>query len=366
MTNSLGLYIHIPFCEKKCNYCSFYSSKPLGDEREKYVEKLVAEINKWGVHTARPINSIYFGGGTPSLLCESEIKAIMFAIKNSFTVLDDCEITCEVNPNSAESFLKGAVLAGVNRISVGIQSSNSNELELLGRLHSFEDAENTFKLARELGIKNISADIMLGLPRSNISTLRESIGKIIGLKPNHISAYILKIEENTPFYKSKDSFSLPCDDDIAEQYLFLCDTLKSFGYEHYEISNFALNSYESRHNNKYWNCEEYIGIGPSAHSFFEGKRFYYSNSLTEFLEGKEPVFDCLGGDWEEYIMLRLRLSKGLEFKEYKNRFNKDLDESIVERAKFLEKSGLCKVNSDRIFLTDKGMLVSNSVILNLL
>lgn len=338
----------------------------MGDDREKYVEKLLAEINKWGVRTARPINSIYFGGGTPSLLSGSEIKAIMSAINDSFNITDDCEVTCEVNPNSADGFLKDAILAGVNRISIGIQSANNEELEKLGRLHSFEEAENTFKKARGLGIKNISADIMLGLPGSNITTLKTSIERILALNPNHISAYILKIEENTYFYKIKDSLSLPCDDDIAQQYLFLCDTLKQFGYEHYEISNFALDSFESRHNNKYWQCEEYIGIGPSAHSFFEGKRFYYSNSLKDFLEEKEPVFDSFGGDKEEYIMLRLRLSKGLEFNEYKSLFNEDLDESVIKKAKILEKNGLCKVTKDRIFLTDQGMLVSNSVILNLL
>ena len=329
------------------------------------MEKLLLEIKKWGVRTARPINSIYFGGGTPSLLSGNEIQAIMSAIKNNFNLSSDCEITCEVNPNSAQNFLRYAVLAGVNRISVGIQSANDKELKTLGRLHSFENAEKTFKTARSLGIENLSADIMLGLPGANIADLKASIDKIVALSPKHISAYILKVEENTPFFKMKDNLCLPNDDDIAEQYLFLCDTLKNAGFEHYEISNFALESYQSRHNNKYWQCDEYIGIGPSAHSFFEGKRFYYSNSLGDFLEGNEPIFDCNGGDSEEYIMLRLRLSKGLVFKEYIDFFNEDLDEAIINRAKALEKSGLLKVDADRIYLTDQGMLVSNAVILNL-
>ncbi|MBR6573010.1 MAG: radical SAM family heme chaperone HemW [Clostridia bacterium] len=366
LTNSLGLYIHIPFCENKCNYCSFYSFKPSGLQKEKYVQALCTEIKKWGVRNARPINSIYIGGGTPSLLEEKQLESLFSSISENFEITDDCEITCEVNPNSANDFLEYASRLGVNRVSLGIQSANDNELKTLSRLHTFYDAKATISRAKSLGILNISVDIMLGLPDSSLKSLENSVKSILRLNPNHVSAYILKVEEGTPFGKLGDSLNLPSDDEVCKQYLFLCDLLEKNGYNHYEISNFALDGFESRHNNKYWLCEEYIGIGPSAHSFYEGNRFYYSNSLADFLEGKEPVFDSVGGDEEEFIMLRLRLARGLVFKEFKDTFGKDLSEDFFKTAKLLQKNGLVNLSDNKISLTNKGMLVSNSIISKLI
>ena len=366
LTNSLGLYIHIPFCENKCNYCSFYSFKPSVEQKEKYLQALCTEIKKWGVRNARPINSIYIGGGTPSLLGECELSSIFSCLRENFEISKDCEITCEVNPNSANDFLEHASRLGVNRVSIGIQSANDDELKTLGRLHSFEEAKATVNKAKSLGISNISVDIMLGLPDSSLKSLENSVKSILNLKPNHVSAYILKIEEGTPFGKLGDSLNLPSDDEVSEQYLFLCDLLKKNGYNHYEISNFALDGFESRHNNKYWLCEEYIGIGPSAHSFYEGNRFYYSNSLEEFLLGNEPVFDDVGGGEEEFVMLRLRLARGLIFKEFENTFGKTLSQDFFKTAKLLQKNGLVDLNDSKISLTDKGMLVSNSIISKLI
>lgn len=366
LTNSLGLYIHIPFCENKCNYCSFYSFKPNSSQKEKYIQALCTEIKKWGVRNARPINSIYIGGGTPSLLGEGELSSIFSCLRENFEITKDCEITCEVNPNSANDFLEYASRLGVNRVSIGIQSANDDELNNLGRLHSFEEAKAIVNKAKRLGISNISVDIMLGLPDSSLKSLKNSAKSILNLKPNHVSAYILKIEEGTPFSKLGDNLNLPSDDEVSEQYLFLCDLLKKNGYNHYEISNFALDGFESRHNNKYWLCEEYIGIGPSAHSFYEGNRFYYSNSLEDFIEGKEPVFDDVGGGEEEFVMLRLRLARGLLFKEFENTFGKALSQDFFKTAKLLQKNGLVDLNDNKISLTDKGMLVSNSIISKLI
>lgn len=365
MTNCLGLYIHIPFCEKKCNYCSFYSFKPEDSQREKYVQSLCTEIKKWGVRNARPINSIYLGGGTPSLLSQNEMDDIFSAIRESFEITKDCEITCEVNPNSADLFLEYAAKMGVNRISVGIQSANDEELKVLGRLHTFSEAKATIDKAKSLGISNISVDIMLGLPDSSLKSLENSVKSILELKPKHISAYILKIEEGTIFGKIEEALNLPNDDEVSEQYIFLCDLLRKNGYNHYEISNFSFDGFESRHNNKYWLCQEYIGIGPSAHSFYEGNRFYYSSSLEDFIEGKEPIFDEVGGDTEEFIMLRLRLSRGLEFNELEKNFGKVLTEDFYKTARLLEKNDLVTLDNNRISLTDKGMLVSNSIITKL-
>ena len=363
LTNNLGIYIHIPFCDKKCNYCDFYSGASTPEGRREYTERLSEEITKWGALTARPIDTLYIGGGTPSLLSSDELELILNSVRKSFSVLEDAEITVEANPSDLE-FIPAARKAGVNRISFGIQSANDEELKLLGRRHNFETAKKAICLARECGFDNISADIMIGLPNSDISSLEKSIEGILSLNTEHISAYILKIEENTPFYKA--SLSLPDEDRTADQYLYLCERMKEAGYEHYEISNFAKEGYESRHNNRYWKDLEYIGIGPSAHSYFEGKRFYYPRDIKAFIKNPITVDDGEGGDYSEFTMLSLRLSRGLVFSEFKERFAYDLPARVINKARLLEKGGLCRVLKDRISLTDKGMLVSNSIISELL
>ncbi len=333
MTNSLGIYIHIPFCEKKCNYCSFYSVNPEGFAKE-YVLSVINELEKWGGRTARPIDTLYIGGGTPSLLSPENLKEIVLAVKSNFNLLNGAEITVEVNPHSnTKEFLKAAKEVGVNRISVGVQSSNPEELKMLGRRHTFSEARNTILTAREVGFENISA-------------------------------YILKVEEGTPFYDCK--IALPDDDSISDQYLQMVSAFKAAGFKHYEISNFAKTGYESKHNNRYWLCHEYIGIGPSAHSFFEGKRFYFPADIKAFLENAEMVADGEGGDEQEFIMLALRLARGLKFSEFKEKFGHEISEKFKAKAAFFEKNGLCKVGADGVWLTTNGMLLSNTVILKLL
>lgn len=356
-----GLYLHIPFCERKCNYCDFYSGSFIAELRKGYVDKLCSEIEKWGRLNTCPIDTIYFGGGTPSLLSSDELAKIMSTVRASFVIADDAEITCEVNPGDDSAFLKTAATLGVNRISIGIQSSSESELKLLGRRHSFNDAVKTVKLAKKLGITNISADLMIGLPNSTIDTLERSVFDILSLDIPHISSYILKIEEGTPFHRK--GVALPDDDSVADQYLYLCKRLEGADYCHYEISNFAKLGFESRHNNKYWLSEEYIGIGPSAHSFFCGRRFYYPRSIEAFIASTETVDDGPGGDNEEFIMLALRLSRGLVFSDYEKRFGK-LSDRLIEKARLLK--GLCLVDDASIKLTDEGMLISNNIITNLL
>ncbi len=356
-----GLYIHIPFCERKCNYCDFYSGSFSSDTKTRYVDKLCGEIKKWGRLNTCPIDTIYFGGGTPSLLSSSELRKIITEIRTSFTVTEDAEITCEINPSDDPEFIKTAAKLGVNRLSVGIQSSCDKELQILGRRHSFADAVNTIKAAKNLGISNISVDIMIGLPNSSIDSLNSTLKDILSLDVPHISSYILKIEESTPFYKS--GIVLPEEDEVSDQYLYISKMLRSAGYEHYEISNFAKLGFQSRHNNKYWNSEEYIGIGPAAHSFFEGKRFYYTRSIESFMTEPKTVDDGTGGDNQEFIMLALRLSKGLVFKTYENKFGK-LPNKFINRARSF--NGLCIVDDEAIHLTDEGMLLSNTIISELI
>ncbi len=363
LTNNLGIYIHVPFCLKKCSYCDFYSGVPTEEIRSVYVDKLCEEIKKWGGRTARPIDTLYIGGGTPSLLSEEELSRIMSSVRTSFTLLPYAEITAEANPSDPE-FIPVAIRCGINRISFGVQSANDRELRLLGRRHNFEESQRAVELARTEGFKNISADIMIGLPDSSLSSLEKSVDGLLSLGTEHISAYILKVEENTPFYNM--NLELPDDDAVADQYLYICGRFRDAGYNHYEISNFAKEGFESRHNNRYWKDLEYIGIGPAAHSFFEGKRFFYPRDLRAFCENANTLFDAFGGDEEEFIMLALRLARGLVFSEYKEHFLKDVPNSLIKKAEFLEKHGLCKVLSDRIFLTDEGMAVSNGIISELL
>ena len=359
--NTLGLYIHIPFCEKKCNYCDFYSAFYNKDTLCVYLSALEKEIKKWGGSINRPIDTIYIGGGTPSLLGH-EILSVYNFIKENFTVCENLEFTVEVNPSSSGEFLKYANAAGVNRLSVGVQSGCDDTLRALGRTHTAFEAAQTVKNARKAGFNNISVDLMLALPDSNLQTLESDIDFMLSLHPEHISAYILKIEQNTAFYKMQGSLSLPDDDSAAKQYLFMCERLQKNGYNHYEISNFAKGENLSRHNMKYWECRDYLGIGPSAHSCVDGRRFYYPSDLHGFIKNPTVVQDGTGGDKQEQLMLGLRLSKGVNLSEIYG----EIPQSIKTKISVLEKAGYLKADLPQISLTDAGMLVSNSIISELL
>lgn len=359
MTDPLGIYLHIPFCAGKCNYCDFYSVKPHNSDIELYVHSLCSEIERKGLDVSRPVDTIYIGGGTPSLLSRSALHELLNAIRRTFRILDNCEITCEVNPGD-NSFIPYAAELGVNRISLGVQSANEEELRLLGRRHTFADAEAAVKCARKHGIHNISADIMIGLPNSSITTLENSLKRITELETVHLSAYILKPESGTPMFLS--GTVLPDDDAVSEQYLYMCDYFESRGFNHYEISNFAKDGFESRHNNKYWLDKEYLGFGPGAHSFFNGRRYYYPADTKRFMSEGITNDDGAGGTSEEYIMLNLRLSRGLVFSEFRQRFGFDIKKDVTEHIALLEKHGLCRCEDERIFLTNQGMLVSNAII----
>ncbi len=357
LTKPLGLYIHIPFCLKKCNYCDFYSVSANEEIKRDYVKALIREIKQWGDSLSRPIDTVYFGGGTPSLLAEF-LPDIMTAVKSSFTLCENAEITMEMNPaDNCKEILNFALKSGVNRLSIGAQSGDDTELKVLGRRHTAKQTVETVRLARELGFENISLDIMLALPHSNEKTLEKSLDFITDLEPEHISAYILKVEENTPFNKVYDTLKLPDEDGAADQYLQMCEYLKNAGYGHYEISNFAKTGKESRHNLKYWKLEDYLGIGPSAHSFLEGKRFYYNRNLNEFIKGTSPLPDGEGGSEEERVMLALRLAEGLKI---------DFTPTLAKKCDLLSKCGLLNMKDGFISLTDKGMLLSNSIITEIL
>lgn len=358
LTDPAGLYIHIPFCRKKCAYCDFYSRVPSCGGTEDYVKALIKEMKKWGGELKnRPIDTVYIGGGTPSLLGDMIIP-LAEAAKSAFNILPGAEVTAEVNPESAAEFLPAARKAGVNRISIGAQSGNDAMLRRLGRLHTADDTAKAVAAARNAGFDNISLDLMIGLPESGQASLDADTDFILSLSPQHISAYILKSEPGTALFES--GTLLPDDEATAEQYLSVCDRLEKSGYSHYEISNFALPGFESRHNLRYWKDGEYLGIGPAAHSFLNGRRFYYPRDIKAFCQNPATVYDGAGGGKEEKLMLGLRLSEGVDMARYGLTPDTEKKLALMENAGYITKKG------SHISLTDKGMLVSNSIIAELM
>ena len=362
----IGLYLHIPFCDGKCSYCNFFSKRITEKSKTEYVYRLNNSIEAWGKKLNRPIDSIYFGGGTPSLLGHETLIELLTTVKCSFEVTDDAEVTVEVNPSSTDT-LDFSVLrkAGFNRLSVGLQSANENELKHLGRRHSVSDAKKTVEAAQSAGFDNISLDVMLAIPEQSAASLHRTLDFCAQCHVQHISAYILKIEQGTLFYRNRDSLPFFDDETQAAFYEETVACLDELGYRQYEISNFCADGKVSRHNLKYWHDEEYLGLGPSAHSFLDGRRFYYDNDFEAFYSGK-TLDEGIGGYEEEYIMLALRLSEGLIFDEYRHKFDKTINEKMIDAARRLEKEGYVKIKDSSLSLTVKGFLVSNTVIAYLL
>ena len=362
----IGIYIHIPFCKKKCPYCDFYSFSADENQKDSYLKAVLFELKKWSEKTNEGVDSIYFGGGTPSVFGAERICKIISCIKESFS-LENSQITVECNPDTAtKEFFSLLAEQGVNRISMGVQSSVEKERKALGRVSSLETVKAATENAKSAGISDISLDLMLGVPFQTMESLDESIDFLLSLDIKHISAYMLKIEEGTPFYENQESLSLPDEDIVCDMYLHTIKKLKENGFLQYEISNFCKKGYESRHNLKYWHCEEYLGIGPSAHSFLFGRRFYYERDFDFFLRGKDVIDDGEGGSKQEYAMLALRLSEGLVFKKYEERYNEKLDDKTIRMAKKLEKHGWVICNDESIALTERGFLLSNPVIRKLI
>ncbi len=366
MSNKTGLYIHIPFCESKCPYCDFFSVAANSNEKELYVKRITEAVKFWAEKCESNISSVYFGGGTPNMVGSENLCKILTAVKKSFKLDSDAEITTELNPNCASNFDFFALIsAGFNRLSFGMQSAENRELKILGRSHSLQDVTVAVKKAKSAGFNNISIDIMLGIPAQNEKSLAKSIRFCKDQGVTHISAYILKVEKGTPFYKNIDNLNIPDGDRQADLYNYAVENLEKSGYMQYEISNFAQQGFESRHNLNYWECGEYIGIGPSAYSFFNGERFHYPRSFKDFYNNI-IVNDGPGGDKEEYIMLNLRLNKGLNFKEYQSRFNEGFPVCKVKTAERYMKSGFLTVDKQGIRLNYKGFLVSNKIISDLM
>ncbi len=382
--NSIGIYIHTPFCVGKCGYCDFYSMPPVStDQISRYVDALCIHIKNVSLDfTNKSVDTVYFGGGTPSILGANNLCRILDTIKMYFSVEDDAEITTEANPgditlsplkqdNSRLLALTNLKNAGFNRISLGVQSSNDDELKLLSRRHTFSQVVSAVNDIRTAGFDNLTLDLMYGLPNQTFATWKKSLLDVMDLKPQHISCYALRLEENAPMYKYVDT--LPSDDTVSDFYDTAVSVLCENGYRQYEVSNFAFDNYESRHNSRYWKGGDYLGFGPAAHSFVSNTRYAYSADIDAYcnavLNGSiPPMSECTVLDkndlFAEYIMLHLRMADGIDFSIVNEKFSVDTSKATDYLSKLIP-HGLVKYDDNRYSLTARGMFVQNTIILDL-
>lgn len=364
--DSFGLYLHVPFCASKCPYCDFYSMRTDEAEKERYTAALMQQMEESYRTLNRKADTLYIGGGTPSLLGAESLKKLITTGKNTF-LKPSAEITVECNPHGLEAdFFEKLYAAGANRISLGMQSAIDKERRKLGRRADKNEIEKVIQNAKNAGFQNITLDVMLGIPYQTAESLNETLQFVLNQDIPHVSVYLLKLEEGTPFYNMRERLPIADDDTAADFYLQTVKTLRENGLLQYEISNFAKPGFESRHNIKYWHCEEYLGLGPSAHSFVNGKRFYFPRDLESFYEGKPPVMDGKGGDFIEYAMLALRLTEGLSEKGVKARFGHGIPVWMRQKAEKYERMGLLECNAEGIRLLPEGFLLSNPILADIL
>ena len=363
----LGIYIHIPFCVRKCDYCDFYSVPGRDGRMDEYLHALEVHIAESAPQAELyTVNTIYFGGGTPTFFGAERLARLLQIVRKQFNVSKDCEITVECNPDSADQdTLLTLKKAGVNRLSMGVQSAQDKELEEIGRVHSFAQATQAFQRARDAGFDNISLDLIYGLPDQTMESWKESVEALLKLNPEHLSCYGLKLEQGTPLYERREQEQMADDDTQADMYLWMVERLKNAGYGQYEISNFARPGRASRHNLKYWTMQEYLGFGPGAHSDFGGRRFAYARDLSAYIRGEEHLSESAcpapREREEERVMLALRTAQGLDLS--------TLGEDTREAEAVLEecaRHGLAQGGNGRWRLTPQGFLVSNAVIVRVL
>lgn len=359
----LGLYIHIPFCVQKCRYCDFVSYTNSEELFTKYVKRLLKEAEEY---KGEKIDTVFIGGGTPTVLNVHDLQILLTGINNIFRISSSAEITCEANPGTVTSDKARALsLGGVNRISVGVQTFNDDELKIIGRIHDADMAYNTICELKKYGINNINIDIMTSLPGQNMRSLANTLNKAVSLPITHISAYSLILEEGTPIKKDYDKgiISVPGEEEDREMYYYAVKYLEENGFKQYEISNFAKPGYECRHNLKYWNCEEYIGLGAASHSYIGDMRFSNSCGLMEYmLNNKRSITHLNNNDKiSEFMMMGLRKIKGINKNIFKKRFGLNMEEIFgTELVKFIS-LGLMSENEEGYFLTKKGIDISNSI-----
>ena len=369
----LGLYIHIPFCVTKCKYCDFNSFKIDLNEKTKYLNYLGEEMKLYKEEIKnREIDSVFVGGGTPSILNENEINILFEKIKENFNIKSNAEITMECNPGTLTlNKLKVMKKSGVNRLSIGLQAVQNHHLKYIGRIHTFEEFEKNYHDAKQMGFDNINIDLMYALPNQSREDWMESLEKVVKLNPTHISAYSLILEENTELFKmyERDEFNLLDENTDIEMYEYTINYLKSHGYNQYEISNYAKDNFECKHNVLYWKCEEYVGIGASASGYFNGIRYNNICELDNYekmiLEGEKPIEWeeklSIKDEIEESIFLGLRMNEGIQISDFKEKYNFDFEKEYKNEIEKLSKMELIEIDNNRMKLTQKGREISNSV-----
>lgn len=371
----LGIYIHIPFCKKKCKYCDFISFSCYENKQKEYVKALIEEIkNKELGNIQKEVTTIYIGGGTPSIIDSKDIIEILNAVRERFVIDENSEVTIEINPGTiTREKLEDYKIAGINRISIGLQSTNDRILDLIGRIHNYDEFLNTYNLVKSVGFKNINVDLMLAIPTQTESELITSLNEVIKLDPNHISLYSLILEPGTELEKLVTQHKLELIDDKIEREMYwkTKNILEKNGYKHYEISNFAKNGYESKHNMDCWNQEEYIGFGLAAHSYYNNKRFSNKANLENYIENIksnnisknieiQEVQDR-ESKAKEYMMLGLRKIDGVSISKFEQKFRiNPLFYFRFEISKLTDED-LIEVDLDNIKLTKKGLDFANLV-----
>ena len=373
-----GVYLHIPFCKSRCSYCDFATDVYRNSEAvERYVDALCAEVNSEVDHqnsevrsqNSEAVDTIYFGGGTPSLLSPHQVSKILDAVRNKYEVSASAEVTMEMNPATVtRATLEGYRSLGVNRASFGVQTFNDEALKLLARGHDANDARETFRLLRETGFDNISFDLIAGLPGQTLDDWKRNLDEAVSMNPDHISLYLLEVHEGTPIAEQIRSGRRPVPDEelAASMYELMLERLSAAGYEHYEISNFARPGFESRHNTKYWRMEPVFGFGVSAHSFDGRERYANERDTAKYVE----LIETIGGaeNYRETVdlvsetaFLGLRMTSGIDLDELTKRFGVDLNQEYSSELDELIENGLVERIRDRLSLTPKGMLYSNEV-----
>ena len=370
----LGIYIHIPFCKQKCFYCDFCSFANKNEMQGKYVETVINEIKNITHKEKYTVTTIYLGGGTPSILNPNYIKNILQEIKSSFEILDDAEITIEINPGTVnEEKLKRYKEYGINRLSIGLQSANDKILKNIGRIHDYKQFEETFFYARKCGFKNINVDLMIGLPTQAIEDVKQTLEKIIQKNPEHISVYSLIIEEGTIIEKliNENKLQLPDEETERIMYWTVVNELKENGYNQYEISNFSKKTYESKHNTNCWKQKQYIGLGTSAHSYLNKKRYSNTNNIEEYIKNIQESNISKNitiheeqteeSTMNEYMLLGLRMIQGININEFKQKFKTDPTIKYKEILEKLQKENLIQITKTSIKLTKQGIDFGNIV-----
>ena len=376
MADKLGIYIHIPFCRSKCDYCDFYSLAGREDQMDRYQKALLAHLKETApLAQGYPVDSIYFGGGTPSYYGAKRIKELLAHLSKLFQVEKDAEITVECNPDSVDlKSLRILRKAGVNRLSMGMQSAQEAELRAIHRIHTPQQTNQAVEAARKAKFTNLSLDLIYGLPGQTMESWKATVEHALSLIPQHLSCYGLKVEEGTRLWEYKDCANLPDDDAQADMYFYAVETLESFGYQQYEISNFAKPGRECRHNLKYWMGDPYLGFGPAASSDFAGKRFTAAANLDQYITGileqKTILSECesipLRERAGEYLMLRLRTSYGIEENEYMQTYLLPFAPLEKLLTTYAQRDLAKKEENGRWRLTPKGFMVSNAILVELL